>query len=87
VIEDDVPDVFLVGNAVPDNIPHGNPHSAKDAVKHKAVGHRNLYREKIYKIKHGKVDPHDEGPQTKINGNGFFIEKYRMLHASQLYVQ
>ena len=87
MVENDIPDVFLVGNAVPDDVPHGNACSAKEKVENHAVGQRHLDREVIDKIENGKVDPRNEGPQTKINGNGSFIEKNRVLHTPQLNVQ
>ena len=40
----------------------------------------------IDKVKNRKVDPRNEGPQTKINGNGSCIQKNRMLHFRNLYV-
>jgi hypothetical protein len=87
VVEYDIPAVFLVGNAVPDDIPHGDAHQRKKSVEHQAIGQCHLNGEKIDEVKNRKVDPHDEGPQTKINGNGLSIEKNRMLHIPQFVVQ
>jgi hypothetical protein len=64
----------LVGDAVPDNIPHGNSNARKDPVEDQAVGDGNLNGKIIDKIENGKVDSHDESPQTEINGNGTFID-------------
>jgi hypothetical protein len=87
MIKDHVPDIFLVGNTVPDNIPHRDANTAKKNIKYQAVGQRYLNGKVIKKVKNGKVDPHDEGPQTEINGNGSCIEKNRVLHAPQFVVQ
>jgi len=87
MVEDNIPDVLLVGDAVPDDVPHRNAHAAEQAVVHQAVGSGDLDGKIIDKVINGKVDPHDEGPQTKINGNGSCIQKNRVLHVTLVFVQ
>jgi hypothetical protein len=87
VVENHIPDVFLIGYTVAYNVPHGDTNTAEEKIKYGTVGKRHLDGEKIDKIKNGKVDPRDEGPQTEINGNGSFIEKNRVLHTPQFIVQ
>jgi triacylglycerol esterase/lipase EstA (alpha/beta hydrolase family) len=86
VIKQNIPDIFLIRDAVSYNIPHRNADSAKEYIKYQAVCQGYFNREVIDKIKNGKVDPHDEGPQTKINGNGSCIQENRVLHTPQFVV-
>ncbi len=75
VVKGNIPAVFLIGDAVSYHIPHGYPDDAEKKVVNKTICNGNFQREIIDKIENGKVDPHQEDPRTKINGNRFGIGK------------
>jgi len=83
VVEYNIPEIVLVRDGIPYDIPHGYPGSTEKCIEDEAVGNGYFDRKKKDKIKNGKVDPRNEGPQTKINGNGSFVQENRVLHVAQ----